>query len=202
MIKTDYIILRKIPYQESSLIVSGISPECGRLDFLLKGARSAGAKKFPFAGLFRCMNVEFRENTGSSTLFYLKSHEPKISFDAIANQPENYIAVCEYSSFLLRHTRPMLELPMTYQALYTLLSRLTSPPDQNSFALAAAKLVFLYESGFVPDETENDPGKRISLEKILDYAMISGAECPDFSEKYKQDLIHWIDSLGKYVSSL
>ena len=46
--KTFYIILRKIPYQESSLIVSGLSPDFGRLDFLLKGARGTGAKKFPY----------------------------------------------------------------------------------------------------------------------------------------------------------
>ena len=37
--KTTYIILRKIPFQDSSLIVSGLSPEFGRLDFLLRGAR-------------------------------------------------------------------------------------------------------------------------------------------------------------------
>ena len=45
--KTTYIILRKIPFQDSSLIVSGLSPEFGRLDFLLRGARGTGAKKFP-----------------------------------------------------------------------------------------------------------------------------------------------------------
>jgi Recombination protein O N terminal. len=42
--KTSYIILWKIPFQETGLIVSGFSEEYGRLDFLLKGARGSGAK--------------------------------------------------------------------------------------------------------------------------------------------------------------
>ena len=58
--KTAYIILRKIPFQESGLIVSGLSPEFGRLDFLLKGVRDTGAKKFLYAELFRELSIEFR----------------------------------------------------------------------------------------------------------------------------------------------
>ena len=45
--ETVCLILRHTPFQESSLIVSGISPDAGRLDFLLKGARGLGKKKFP-----------------------------------------------------------------------------------------------------------------------------------------------------------
>ena len=81
--QTDYIILRKIPFQESSLVVSGISPDYGRLDFLLKGARSAGGKKFPYAGLFRELQVEFQDNRSGSSLLYMKTHEPVTGFDAV-----------------------------------------------------------------------------------------------------------------------
>ena len=75
--KTTYIILRKIPFQDSSLIVSGLSPEFGRLDFLLRGARGTGAKKFPYAELFRELAIEFRPPKLHSpgTMCNLTSHE-------------------------------------------------------------------------------------------------------------------------------
>ena len=84
--KTTYIILRKIPFQDSSLIVSGLSPEFGRLDFLLRGARGTGAKKFPYAELFRELAIEFRPPKLHSpgTMCNLTSHELIASFDSIA----------------------------------------------------------------------------------------------------------------------
>ena len=119
--KTTYIILRKIPFQESSLIVSGLSPEFGRLDFLLRGARGTGAKKFPYAELFRELAIVFRPpREHASTLCSLTAHEPVASFDAIALRTGNYLAVCDYAAFLLKHTKPMLEAPETFRALETL----------------------------------------------------------------------------------
>ncbi len=120
-----------------------LSPDFGRLDFLLKGACGTGAKKFPYAGLFRELAIEFRENTGHSSLFYMKSHEPKACFDAIANQPENYLKMCAYAQFLLKHIHSMLELPHTYRALRVLLERLSFPVD-GTFR-GGGKLVFLQE---------------------------------------------------------
>ena len=120
--KTTYIILRKIPFQDSSLIVSGLSPEFGRLDFLLRGARGTGAKKFPYAELFRELTIEFRPPKLHSpgTMCNLTSHELIASFDSIALRIENYLRMCAYAAFLLKHTKPMLEIPGTCRALEVL----------------------------------------------------------------------------------
>ena len=200
LLKTRYMILRKIPYQESSLVVSGISPDFGRLDFLLKGARSSGGKKFPYAGLFRELQVEFRENPSGSGLLYMKTHEPLADFDAIASYPENYLLLCDWVQFLLKHTRPMLELHDTYSALRTALSRLTRPGG-GEFQLAAAKLVFLQESGFVPDPPQDDPQRAAALEKLLSYATDPEQTEPAFSPEYRTKLIEWIRSLCRYADS-
>lgn len=197
MHKTDYIILRKTPYQETSLIVNGLSPDFGRLDFLLKGACGTGAKKFPYAGLFRELAIEFRETTGSSTLFHMKSHEPKACFDAIANRPENYLKACDYARFLLKHTHSMLELPLTYRALLVLLRRLAGPVE-GTFPVSAAKLVFLQESGFVPEAGAGDPGRASALEALLEYALTGDCPAPPFSEEYRKRLIQWTDALCVY----
>ena len=194
--KSDYIILRKIPFQESSLIVSGLSPAFGRLDFLLKGARSQHGKKFPYAGLFRVMSVEFREKQSSSTLYYLKNHHPVRNFDGIAGNLEHYLAVCEYAAFLLKHTRSMLELPLTYQALLCGLSRLCSG-NGTLFDLAAAKLVFLYEYGLVPEAPSGNSGR--TLEILLEYALNRNQSAPEFREEYKVRLMEWIRELAGHM---
>lgn len=197
MLKTDYIILRKTPFQETSLIVNGLSPDYGRLDFLLKGACGTGAKKFPYAGLFRELAIEFRETGGNSNLFYMKSHEPKACYDAIANHPENYLKACDYARFLLKHTHSMLELPLTYRSLTVLLRRLAGPVD-GTFPVASAKLVFLQESGFVPEAGAEDPKRASALEAILEYALTEDSPAPPFSEDYRKQLIQWTDALCVY----
>lgn len=197
--QTDYIILRKVPFQESSMVVSGLSPDYGRLDFLLKGARGSGAKKFPYAGLFRELSVEFRENHGGNGLLYMKSQEPKCNFDSIAEYPENYIRVCTWVQFLLKHTRPMLAVNRTYAALHLALSRLSAGGGE--FQLAAAELVFLHESGFVPDMSVNDPEKENLLERLLDYALAPDSPEPGFSPAFQKKLIQWIHALSKYADS-
>jgi len=197
--RTDYIILRKVPFQESSLVVSGLSPEYGRLDFLLKGARGSGAKKFPFAGLFRELSVEFRENPSGTGLLYMKSQEPKCSFDSIAQYPENYIRICSWVQFLLKHTRPMLAVERTYAALRLALARLSSGGGE--FQLAAAELVFLHESGLVPDMDSDDPEKEKILHRILDYALEPGSAEPVFSPGFQDKLIQWIRALSRYAEN-
>ena len=197
--KTTYIILRKIPFQESSLIVSGLSPEFGRLDFLLRGARGTGAKKFPYAELFRELAIVFRpprEHAG--TLCSLTAHEPVASFDAIALRTGNYLAVCDYAAFLLKHTKPMLEAPETFRALETLLHRMTEP-QAPAFPAAVAKLAFLHESGFLPETFEADGTRREQLlDELLKYAAERDVPQPLLSEEYRRKLIRWISDLCAY----
>lgn len=196
--KSDYIILRKIPFQESSLIVSGLSPAFGRLDFLLKGARSQHTRKFPYAGLFRVMSVEFHEKNSSSTLYYLKNHHPLQDFDAIAGNLEHYLAACEYAAFLLKHTRSMLEMPLSYQALLHALGRLCSPRG-TLFDLSAAELVFLYESGVLPEDPSGDTRNSATLQQILNYALTPESPPPPFRDEYKQKLMQWIRELSASI---
>jgi recombinational DNA repair protein (RecF pathway) len=61
-VATTIIVLKKIPYQESSLIVSSISAEYGKVDFIVKGARRITKKKQPIVDLFRELNIEYRES--------------------------------------------------------------------------------------------------------------------------------------------
>ena len=186
--KTTYIILRKIPFQDSSLIVSGLSPEFGRLDFLLRGARGTGAKKFPYAELFRELAIEFRPPKLHSpgTMCNLTSHELIASFDSIALRIENYLRMCAYAAFLLKHTKPMLEIPGTCRALEVLLSRLTVETEPD-FPVASAKL--MGTGGFRREQI---------LDSLLEYAVNPECPAPDLTEEYRRKLIRWINELCDY----
>ena len=46
LVTTNLIVLRKTPYMETSLIISGLSPDFGKLDLLAKGELKISSKKF------------------------------------------------------------------------------------------------------------------------------------------------------------
>lgn len=206
MPRTNYIILRKTPFQDSSLIVAGISPDYGRLDFLLKGARSIGSKKFPNAELFREFSIEFRESKSRSGFFSMQSSDPIAFHDMIAGNLDNYLAACEHASFLLKNSQPMLEMPLTYRSMSIMLSYLGKEPKPEPWR-SLAKLVFLYEGGFVPeaemfDDVDVESAKRSRLlHSLLEYATGEpGAEKPEISDAYFARLSGWIDALITYHS--
>ncbi len=109
-----YLVLRKTPYQENSLVVAGLSPQYGRLTFLWKGARSSGKKKFPAVGLFREFQIEFRESRSGEGMQTLVSSDMIRMHDGIAESTRCYLAACAYASYLLRNCRPMMKIPLSY----------------------------------------------------------------------------------------
>lgn len=186
--RTSYILLRKTPFQESSLIVSGFSPDYGRIDFLLKGAKLVGKKKFPEAELFREFQVIFREAKNADGLANLISAEFVASHDGIAARPDHYISACNFAAFLLRNTKPMLPVPMTFCAFQLLLSRLEKSSTSEPW-LSLAMYAFLYENGFVPQ------GEDAQQERLLAYAIDPGRKIPEDKNDFWKRFRIWIDNL-------
>jgi len=208
MAKTKYIVLRKTPYQETSLIVSGLSPEYGRLDFLLKGARSVSRRKFPVMELFREFSIEFKESSGRSGLFSMQNHEPIARHDDIVKNTDNYLAACKYAGFLLKHSQPMLEAPAAYHSFCVMLNRMEETNRTEPWRTFAL-LVFLDEGGFLPehhseeDEGGNEDDNGGLLNRIISCASgEAGAENPEISESYSRKLTEWAESLCLYHSLL
>ena len=84
MISTQIIVLAKQPYRENALLLSGLSPDYGKLNLVANGAQQLSEKKFPAADLFRELDVEFNEE-GASDLFTAKQLELATAFDALAD---------------------------------------------------------------------------------------------------------------------
>ena len=195
------IILRKIPFREKSLIVNTFTKDCGRIDLMLKGSRSISSKSFPSAELFRIFSLEFvqKGNGGSnpSDIFNPKVMEYAANFDEIAFRTQNYLSMCEYASFLLKHTAPFLVLPETFDSLLVLLERMTRKEDC-SFDMTASKLVFLEESGLLPEDAGKSVENNALLQEILAYALDSSREKPLMTPQYEKRLTEWVKALCRY----
>ena len=61
--QSEFIVLRKTPYRENALVLSGISPDFGKLEVIAYGA--AGSSKpnsFPVADIYRVLSVTLKDN--------------------------------------------------------------------------------------------------------------------------------------------
>ena len=188
MIETDYIILRKTPFRESSLIVSGISPEHGRLDFILRGHTSGKNGKFPVAGLFREVRIEFKQKKEDlSGLLTAGKVELRTIHDSIAENIPGYLAACELSPVLLANTAPMIPIPETYQALILFLNSIQAGKTPEPY-LSLVYLMLLREGGELPPQ-EGRAGD--FLDQLL-ASVASGHDIPEkLPESYWQKLSEW-----------
>jgi len=148
--KTRYMILRKTPFRDTSLVVAGISADHGRLDFVLKGARAIGKKQFPTADVFREYLLEFRPARRAESMPTLVSLDLTASHDGIAQSMDCYLAACSFAVETLRRAQPMLEMPLTWQAFSVMLTRMERTLSPR-IPLMLARLAVLREHGMLSD---------------------------------------------------
>ena len=194
MHRTVYLVLRHTPFQESSLVISGITPDLGRLNFIVKGARRTGKKSFPQIGLFRELEVEFRIPDDRNSLMTLSRMDLLTEFDHLALHTENYIVACEFARFLLTNVKPMLAAEQSYAALKTML-RAFCASDRPEPWLTLARLSFLNEAGVLP-EAEGER-EAVLLSALLSAAQGTG-EMPELSEEYLLKLSGWVKRLLRH----
>lgn len=196
VLHTEFTVLRKTPYMESSIIVSGLSPEFGKLDLLIKGDRRISKKKSPEIDLFRVYAVEFVEKTSSIInpllIEFIREH------DKVALYPERLNELFRAASFLLKNEHYNIHCPMVYSALGKYLERFS----RNEVAsLMHLKLVYLHENGLLPhtltsSSQEDEARAKAALRLLFDYAIgATGQLHLSLNSEYGLSLERWIDSL-------
>ena len=188
---TNLIVLRKTQYRESSIIVTGLTPEHGRLDVIVKGAKKLSSKNFPAVDLFREINIEV--NHKKSGLYSIYSADLVSNHDNIASFHNNYLQACDICSFTLRNSQPDIPSPVLYNALKNIFETLADSETIIPYT-ALIKLVYLDEHGLLPEVPENDQTKKELLSQLLKVGK-EKAQIPEISEKYWKVLETWIDSL-------
>jgi len=199
------IILRKTPYGETSLIVSGLSPDFGKLDLVVKGARTLSPKSFPVIDLFREVQASFSDKVNAelhlaSKLELLKPH------DEVALVMENFELISRLGAFLLKNTAPQLPVPLTYDALKNVLENLcriatgTPAPWSPLQCSIVIKITYLYENGLLPEPPDSSARamrQQELIENIIE-AGIEGSILPQCSDGYWPKLEQWLDQIIDY----
>ncbi len=199
MIATQVIILAKRPYRESALLLSGISPDYGRIDLVAHGAQKLSEKSYPAADLFREVDVEFDEE-GPSDLHNAKNLELATAFDALADQPMNFKMAGRIGQFLLKNAVPGVPLPYTYDALRAVLSQLAAPAGTDGAwsleqCAVVLKITYLYENGLLPEA--QDAEQSDFLENLV-AAGIENSPLPECKPAYWGTLNQWLNSLIEF----
>ena len=87
MIDTEVLILKTIPYRDTSLILQALSPSLGKISIYAKGARRISKKSFPSIGLFRVLSATLTEPK-EGDLYKLRNCEIVEVNDSIASYPD------------------------------------------------------------------------------------------------------------------
>lgn len=195
--QTTIIILTKQPYQEANLIITGVTPDFGKISLLVYGGQKISAKKFPSCDLFQEFDVTFDDKDGSAKLFIAKDFELATDFSSIVNSSKNFKFIGKISQFLFKNVAENIPMPFLYDALRNVFLQLIiddSVDGKWSLLQSAVliKLIFLYESGMLPEN--NTPTQDEIIENIIS-AAIEGTILPDLSSAYYSQLNGWLDSL-------
>ncbi|MDD3117642.1 MAG: recombination protein O N-terminal domain-containing protein [Victivallales bacterium] len=198
----EVLVLKKIPFRESSLVVSGISPDDGRIDFVMKGAQTVGAKKFPVIDIFRQVRIDFHPVSDGMPSVY--SAESITAFDAIGSHAGNYMLACELGKFALDNSSPQLPCPELCGAMVFVLGALGGSGDAIPTAgqcRLLVRLAYLNENGLLPEALNADAGKNEMQQRLM-AVLLEAAQgdmpLPPLTEDYWQQLEEWSGQLCRF----
>lgn len=206
LVSSNVIVLRKMPYKESSLILGTLSAEFGKIDLIAKGARKLSKKQFPAFDLFREVQVSF-SNTGKDNLHTAINAELIRSNDALANIPENFETAGKIADFILKNSAPDLPSPLVYDALRNILRNWALEGDKQDFpwtrqqCSVIIKTSYLYENGLLPDLGEPETKQAYQQQRIIEKIIECGNEgtpLPDLSDFWWSQLNKWLNQLIKH----
>ncbi len=200
IVKTNFLVLRKTAYSETSLIVAGISPHFGQLHFLVRGARRMDKKHFPTVDIFRVLEVVYTPSR--SHLHTWKSADPLIDFAAVASRKSAFDTASWLARFALLNLAEQQECPRFHTALCSALQRLCQfaedparTPSAPAIATVGAAVVFLDENGLLPDYAgrPQQQAKRAALLELIH----PDAKLPEISAENWARLMAWAIGLLK-----
>ena len=197
MTSTQFIVLDRRPYKETAMLVSGISPDCGKLALVVKKAQSISANgEFSGVDLFREFDVCYNDENGG-TLFNADSLELTAAFDAVSDNVRNYKMAGRIALFLLKNLADGVPVPFTYDAMRSVLANLggmVDPAWTLEQCAVVIKMIFLYENGMLPEQQ----GRQQEFVEALISAGIECGELPAAKPEYYTSLNNWLNSLIEY----
>ena len=143
----DFIPLRKIAYGEHSLIFTGVSPEYGRISFLIKGAAVARNRYLPEVEQFRLLHLEIV--MGNGDLHRIRNAELLADFGGVAQDYASFQAANWIAAFSLSNVQEMLPHPHYFNAVEVAMRRLAAQSLAVDAILTGVCMAFLFEEGWL-----------------------------------------------------
>jgi DNA repair protein RecO len=199
IVTTQLLVLEKRPYRESALIVRGISPDYGKISFVIHGAQKISEKSTPVADLYRELNLEFKDDVPGD-LHTADRVELLNDFSAIADSAANYKMAVKIGQFLLRNMPDNIPQPYTYDACASVFRHLAGLEEEElRWSLMQCSVVlkcaYLYENGLLPEgatQEQND-----FLENLV-ASGIDNSPLPECRPEYWNSLNRWMNSLLEF----
>ncbi len=182
---TDFLILRKIPYQDSGLILSGISPTQGQMSFFLRQS-AARRRSYQFLDLFQLVSGNWRRSSGD--LCYWSNVDLVEDFSGVARSTSAFEAACWLSQFTLSNTVQQMPIPRIFRALRVALTRLIAGRPTVDGVLTGFGLTFLEESGWL-SFPESEKTQAAQCQLLLQ--MAAGGDFPALTNENWQALWNW-----------
>ncbi len=194
--RTTVIILRKTPYRDADLIVTGVSPDFGKLDLIGYGALKIGEKKFPVLDLFNELEVGFEpvENGPAKLL----DAELTTSFAPVADRLDIFRFAGKIAAFVLKNSAPELPMAIVYDTLRHVLGNLALTAAGKSAVWTPEaggviiKLAVLQENGLLPEFEQLEVG---ALFDAVIEAGIEGTPLPEYAPEYWPKLSLYLNTL-------
>ena len=202
-ISTDFLVLRKTPFSDTSLVVAGISPDQGQLHFLAQGALRLGKRDFPTVDIFRVLRVQFRPGRGE--LHRWRSVELAADYSGVARNLAAFRQAGWLARFALANVVPGMAHPHFYAALLVAFARLADTTDPAETAADASRhasvtgacLVFLEESGLL-SSYEHDPVAARQGRELLRLGL-GEADMPALTAETWARLHDWLIALLRHA---
>lgn len=184
--ESPFLVLRKTPYQGSSLIVSGLSPKLGQMGFFIRVPGLKSKKAFAHFDLFQLLRVNFRKGKGE--LYYCEEAECLADYSGLASSYENFQAACWMAKFALGNVLPGLSHPRFFCAMLVALQRLSFHLQSPAAVLTGLSLTWLEEAGCL-NSTAFSAAEMAQCQLLLQ--MAAGGDMPVLAEDNWQQLWLW-----------
>jgi len=190
---TEGIIVRKIDYSESSVIVSIFTFDHGLISFIVRGDRKMTKKHSPQFDLLRVVNLNF-EMKPQKSLQTIKNTDVVKVYTKLGSNYRVATAAQWLCRFLQSNLHEHHESKSLYAVFRGVLERLDHHPTKElAFAeVLGFTLYFLMHEGILPEDYLKEQSPH--LQPFYD-ALFEEVELPELTQKNRIELADWLISI-------
>lgn len=194
ILTTRFLVLRKTPHLGANLIVSGISPDHGKMSFYIKPGSTAQGQGRSHSTLFDCfrlLNIQYTKGKNSD---FCRCQDAELAADytAISTDYQNFQSACFIAHFCLDNIMPEDEQHQVFTAAQVAFSRLADKSLFHHGVLSGFALVYLAESGWL-DLDSLSPRELAQCQILIKMAL--GGDKPALTDDNWTRIWEWCKAL-------